>query len=68
MAYSNCENLGKACVHVNMNVMQCKEIAQNEEHGLATIIARAKSQKPSAVSDVFEFNFVSKILWIAARD
>ena len=60
MAYSNCENLGKACVHVNMNVMQCKEIAQNEEHGLATIIARAKSQKPSAVSDVFEFNFVSK--------
>ena len=40
--------------------MQCKEIAQKEEHGLATIIARAKSQKPSAVSGAFEFNFVPK--------
>ena len=37
-AYSICKNLEKADVHIKMNVLQCEEIAQNEGHGLATIV------------------------------
>ena len=42
-AYSICENLKKS-VHVNMNILQCKEIIRNEDHGLMTIVTRTKSQ------------------------
>ena len=59
-AYSNCKNLRKAGIHIKMNVLQCEEIAQKEGQGLATTVARAKSQKPSPVSGKFEFNFAPK--------
>ena len=55
-AHSIYESLKNADDHYHVNVMQCKESAQNEEHGLAAIITRAKIQKPSPVCDKLEFS------------